>query len=393
MRQELIGLWAGGKGNSLAAISLGWALLLGTRMIYPPLLPHLNDDFGLTLTTAGFLVTIIWLAYGIGQMPGGILADRHGERRILMASVSVVIAGLGVVLIAPSVLVLFGATALIGIGISQYPIARITALSRLYPDRLGGAMGVTMAFGDLGQTVLPPIASVLTVAVGWRLGFGYLIPFLCLTLVIIWWTLPETESEDDSSEEPDTSIWEAVVDLRSPTIVIISSVLFLYLFVYQTFSTFYPTYLVSEKGLSQTVTGSLFGLFFAAGVVVKPLAGAIYDRIGLRASLPLVLGGAIVGFALLPFVDSVMALIGVTVLTSTLLGTGTITQSYLAEIIPDNVQGSGLGFVRSSASILGAGGPVVFGAVAERGYFDEGYMVLAGIIAVVTVLTMVLLDE
>ncbi|TYT61910.1 MFS transporter [Natrialba swarupiae] len=392
VRRELAGLWSGGKGKSLIAIAVAWGLLVGTRMIYPPLLPYFSDDFGLTLTTAGLLVSIIWLAQSIGQVPGGILADRYSERKILTASVSVTVVGLAVVVSAPSALVLFAATAVVGFGLSQYPVARMTMLSDLYPSRLGRALGMTMASADLGQTVLPPIASVLAVVVGWQFGLGYVLPFLCLSVVGLWWTLPKSEPEDDGTAESNASIREVVAELCSPTIAIMGVMLFLFLFVWQTFSAFYPTYLVDEKGLSPPVAGALFGLFFAAGVVVKPLAGAAYDRVGIRRSLPVVLGGSIVGLAVLPFVDGVAALVGVTVLISTMLGNGAITQSYLTEIISNDVQGTGLGLVRSSTGMLSAGGPVVFGAVAQRGYFDEGYVMLAVVVAVVTALTLLLPD-
>lgn len=387
IRRELVGLWAGGTGKTLLAIALGWGLLNGTRMIYPVLLPYFSAEFDLTLSTAGLLVTLIWLGYAIGQVPGGMLADRHGERSVLTASVSMVVVGVTVVLLSPTAATLFGATALVGLGLSQYPIARITALSDLYPDRIGRALGVTMAAGDIGQTVLPPIASVLAVAVAWRLGLGFVLPILCVTAVVIWLTLPAPDPADgdDASSE---SLRYVVGELRSPVLAIMGVILFLFIFVWQTFSAFYPTYLVEQKGLSSTVAGVLFGLFFAVGVIVKPLSGMAYDRIGLRGSLPLVLLGSIVGLALLPFVDGLVGLVGVTVLASTMLGSGAITQSYLAEIIPAEIQGTGLGVIRSSASVLGASGPVVFGVIAERGYFDAGYLLLALIIALGTLLTL-----
>ena len=61
IRRELRALWAGGTGRSLIVIAGGWGLLLGTRMIYPVLLPYFRDEFGLILTAAGFLVTILWV--------------------------------------------------------------------------------------------------------------------------------------------------------------------------------------------------------------------------------------------------------------------------------------------------------------------------------------------
>ncbi|XVH33079.1 MFS transporter (plasmid) [Haloferacaceae archaeon DSL9] len=389
LRRELRGLWAGGKGKTLLAIALGWGLLNGTRMIYPVLLPYFSDDFNLTLTTAGLLVTIIWLCYAIGQVPGGILADRYGERKILMTSVSLVIIGLLAVLAAPTATVLFVATGFIGLGLSQYPIARMTALSDLYPDRIGSALGVTMASGDIGQTILPPIASALAVVVAWQIGLGFVLPFLCLTVVVIGLSLPKHTPTDGSGDDlSGENIRYVLRTLREPTLVFTGIVMFVFLFVWQTFSAFYPTYLVTVKGFSPTVAGGLFGLFFAIGVVVKPLAGVAYDRIGIRGSLPIVLGGSVIGFTLLPAVDGFWSIVGVTILTSSMLGSGAITQSYLTETVPPDIQGTGLGIIRSSAAMLGATGPVLFGWIAERGYFDEGYLFLAAIIGIVTLLTL-----
>ncbi len=389
LRQEADELWAGGKGKMLIAIAIGWGLLNGTRMIYPVLLPSLSEDFGLTLTTAGFLVTVIWLGYAIGQVPGGVLADRYGERKLLTAGVAIVSIGLITVVLAPTTILLFAATAVVGLGLALYPVARITALSELYPDRIGRALGVTMATGDIGQTVLPPIGGVLAAAIAWQAGLGFVIPLLVAITVVIWVTLPRYTPTDSTVD--DLSIESArhvLGELRQPTLVFMGIILFLYIGILQTFSAFYPTYLISEKGLSSTVASGLFGLFFAVGIVAKPAAGVAYDRIGIRRSLPIVLGGSIVGFAVLPTVRGRWALVAVTVLISTMLGSGAITQSYLADTIPEEIQGTGLGAVRSFASMMGAMGPVLFGAIAERGYFDEGYMLLAALVGVITLLTL-----
>ncbi|KDE58912.2 MFS transporter [Halostagnicola sp. A56] len=366
-------------------------------MIYPVLLPDFSDEFGLTHTTAGLLVTVVWLCYAIGQLPGGVLADRFGERTMLTASVSLVVVGVGLVLVAPTALALYTATGAVGLGLSQYPIARITILSRLYPDRIGRALGITMASGDIGQTIIPPIAGVLAAAFAWHLGLGFVLPVLCLIAGLIWVTLPkhgsESQNDEEASHEHDGYVDYVLYLLREllqRKFLVVGVILFLFIFVWQTFSAFYPTYLVEQKGLSKTAAGALFGLFFAVGVVAKPAAGVAYDTIGLRKSLPIVLAGSIVGLALVPSVEGFWPLAGVTVLVSTMLGSGAITQSYLAEAIPADIQGTGLGLVRSSAAMLGATGPVLFGFIAENGYFDEGYVLLAGIVGLSTLLTVLM---
>lgn len=388
LREEVGALWADGKGSKLIAIALGWGLLNGTRMIYPVLLPSLSESFGLTLTTAGLLVTLIWVTYAIGQVPSGVLADRYGEREILTAGLLLVGGAVSLVVLAPTTRSLFAATGLIGVGLSLYPIARITVLSDLYPDRIGRVLGITMATGDTGQTVLPLVAGVL-LGLSWHVGLVFVVPLLAVVAVAVWRALPPTVSSDTANTELSFERARTVLrELNQPTLVTMAVILFLYIGVLQTFSAFYPTYLIDTKGFSPTAASALFSLFFAFGIAAKPLAGVAYDAIGIRRSLPVVLSGAVVGFALLPFLDGFWVLAGDTMLISSMLGSGAITQSYLSETIPPEIEGTGLGAVRSSASLLAATGPVLFGAVAERGFFDEGYLLLAGLMGLVTLLTL-----
>lgn len=388
VRREATALWADGNGKTLVAISLGWGLLIGTRMIYPVILPQLSAEFDLTLTTAGFLVTMIWLAYALGQVPGGVLADRHGERELLTVSVLLFTLGIVLVVLSPTAVLLFLATGLAGAGLSLYPIARITALSDIYSDRLGRALGITMATGDISQTVLPPIAGVLTAILAWQVGLSFVLPLLIPVAIAIWLTVPDHSPSNGRVDDLSRTNIKSVFDeLRQPTLVLVGVILFLYMLVWQMFSAFYPTYLINVKGMSPAVASGLFSLFFAVGVVVKPIGGLAYDRIGIRKSLPLVLSGSIVGFVALPFATGFWGLVGATILISTMLGSGAITQSFLAEAIPADMQGTGLGTIRSIAATLGAMGPVLFGAVAERGFFDEGYLLLAVLVSGITLLT------
>ncbi|MFB6132517.1 MAG: MFS transporter [Halanaeroarchaeum sp.] len=142
------------------------------------------------------------------------------------------------------------------------------------------------------------------------------------------------------------------------------------------------------KGLSPAVAGTVFALFFEAGVVVKPVSRAAYDRIGMRGSLLAVVVGPVFGLAALPFIEGFWTIVGVTAIVSTMLGSGAITQSFLADTIPAEIRGTGLGVVRTTAATLGFGGPVLFGVLAERGFFDEAYLVLAGLMVLIVGLTL-----
>ncbi|WP_440767253.1 MFS transporter [Natronorubrum sp. DTA7] len=379
LRNGVADLWSGGRGRILTAVAAGWFLSIGVRMIYPVMLPYLRTAYGLDLTTAGLLLTVLFLAYALGQFPGGVLADRFGERFTLTASAVISAVTLTLVVTANSSIVLFAATALFGFGTALYAVGRYTVLPRLYTDRLGAANGVTAASQDAGQSVLPPVASVIAAAFLWQLGFGFAIPLFLLAAVVLWAVVPArspSASEDDSGfSRDDLHVLTSV--FRQPSVVYATAVLILGLFVWQAFTSFYPTYLVEVKGLSTTVASFLFGTFFALGILIKPLAGGAYDRFGIRRSLTIVASGPTIGLIALPYVDDLWILIAVTALVSTLLGFATVVEPSLLHSLPEEIRGTGFGILRSVGFTIGATSPVLFGAAADRGFFDEMFLVLA----------------
>ncbi|AGB17598.1 arabinose efflux permease family protein [Halovivax ruber XH-70] len=414
---EARALWADGRGPSLAVVASTWGLFVGARMILPVLLPDLQDAYGLSLSVASLLVSVLWLFAAVGQLPGGLLADRYSERAVMATGATIVAVALGLVVTAPTPIVLFAAVAVWGLGHSMYPIARITVLSKLYPDRLGSALGVTMATGDVGQTILPPIAVAVAAAVAWQAGLGFVAPLLLVGALALFVAVPATGPEamdgqstatdddgphstdapaatDGTGADSDEGVLRETLavfgELRDPSLGFMTVILFLYIFIWQSVTALYPTYLETVKGLSPATTSLLFGFFFAVGVVVKPVAGAAYDRIGMRGALVAVLAPPAVGLAILPFVSGLWLLVPTTALISTMLGSGAVTQSFIADAFTEERKGTGLGVVRTTTATLGAAGPVVFGVLGDNGYFDEGYLLLAAIMAAVVGLTLVM---
>lgn len=75
-RTGLRALTTDGRGPILAAIAGGWFLSIDVRLVYPVLLPHIRESYGLTLTTAGLPLTILWLAYAVVREADGTLVIR-----------------------------------------------------------------------------------------------------------------------------------------------------------------------------------------------------------------------------------------------------------------------------------------------------------------------------
>ncbi|MFB6312146.1 MAG: MFS transporter, partial [Salinirussus sp.] len=92
--------------------------------------------------------------------------------------------------------------------------------------------------------------------------------------------------------------------------------------------------------------------------------------------------------ATLPYVTGLVPVIAVTALASAVLGYGTVTLAYVTTALPETARSTGLGVVRTTYTTVGASSPVMFGALADRGYFDEGFLVLAGLSVVLVMLAL-----
>lgn len=361
---------------------------MGVRMIYPVLLPQIRATYDLGLTSAGLLLTVLFVLYGLGQLPGGILSDRFGERVMLMASTVVSAITLFIVVGATSVVVLFVATAIFGLALSLYAVARYTLLATIYPDRLGAANGVASAASDTGQSVLPPLAGLITGVAAWQFGLGFSIPLFLFMTGVLWIVLPG-RSRERSKTDP-ANIFDTLDTLvtvyRQPSVVRGTVILTLGVSIWQAFSGFYPTYLIEMKGISSTVASFLFGMFFALGIVVQPLSGGAYDQFGIRKSLTVIMGIFAVAMICLPLTDALWSVVVITTVSSAMLGFATITQSHLLVILPDVTQGTGFGLLRTTSFTIGAASPVVFGALADQGFFDEAFLLLAIMSAMMIIL-------
>jgi MFS family permease len=384
----LAGLWSDGRGVVLLTVSVGWLVSIGVRLVYPALLPAIRADLAFDLTSAGLVVTVLWACYALTQFPGGLLADRVGERAVLVSSTALTGTGIGIVALSGGVVSFFAGTVATGFGTGLYATTRATVLSDIYPERSGTAMGFIQAFGNVGTTLLPPVAGFLAVLIGWRFGIGFLLPVAFGVAAALWFVLPARTSGEDSAVATLSRETIGVLErgLGNRTVVLATVSMFLASVVYQSFTGFYPTYLVLEKGFSEGMAALLYGGFFAVGSGLQLVSGPSGDTVGMRWTLVVALGSATVGLLLLPFVDRLAAIAVLSVLLSAQLAFWPVVNAYTIEVLPDEMQGTGFGLVRTAYLFSAAGGPVVVGRLADAGLFDAAFLLLAGVAGLALVL-------
>lgn len=381
-----------GRGWILLAVAAGWFLSIGVRLIYPAVLPYIRTDFGLDLTTAGLLLTVLWTVYALGQFPGGVLADRIGPGTVLIASTTLSTLTLMLVSVSSTIGVLFGATALLGLSTALYGPARLPLLSAVFPDQNGTAIGITQATGNLGNTLLPPIAGIIAGALIWQFGFAVLLPLFAGTAIALWWVVPRDVARPGTPINPLSinTLRYLLAGVTERSVLVVTAIQVLGSFTFQGFTGFYPTYLIEVKGLSPDAAAGLFGLFFATGILIQPLTGMAGDRIGEKRALVAVAVAIMLTLAALPFITQFWALVVITVALGSLLGRAVLALTYLTNALPEDIRGTGLGLLRSSYILVGATSPVLIGVLADANYFDEAFLLLAAIGGVMVLFCLVL---
>jgi len=143
------------------------------EQIFPALLLTMVLYFQIDIATAGWMQTLLAMAFGLGALPAGYIADRIGSKRIIM--VYLIGAGLSCILIAlaQSVIALAAGLAAMGAFISLYHPAGTTLITTQVKE-VGRSLGYHGMGGGFGLATAPALATLLAslhAGQGWRISF------------------------------------------------------------------------------------------------------------------------------------------------------------------------------------------------------------------------------
>ncbi len=164
------------------AYAAGYFLSYGLRSINAVIAPELMRDLGITATGLGLLTSTYFLAFGLFQLPLGLLLDRFGPRRVEAALLLVAAAGCALFGLGTSLAALVLARALIGLGVSACLMASFKAFSQWSTiERLPALTATIMIAGSLGALSASVPAEAALPILGWRGIFHLFAALLVLT--------------------------------------------------------------------------------------------------------------------------------------------------------------------------------------------------------------------
>src|SRR3954447_3510054 len=153
---------------------LGVALFfaIAATNILTPLLPNIKDDFGISIATAGLVVSTYGFARLLTDLPSGVALERIGERNVALGGVALLILGSVIGAISPSVEWLIAARVASGLGSGFMTAVTLTGLSWTAGARNRGAvMSLFQLANNTGIAIYPLLGGLIGALLGWRVTF------------------------------------------------------------------------------------------------------------------------------------------------------------------------------------------------------------------------------
>lgn len=375
---------------------------------FPPIIPFLVSDLGITYAEAGILLTIFFIMYSVFQLPAGVLSDWFGKKLLLIAGLAIMTGGILLASTAPNYEVLLVGQAIAGIGGSTFHPTGMALISDIETGGTEGkAMGVFGFGGVLGTMASPIVIGGLAAVADWRVALVGATVLGVLVLGIFSLAFTESAVRQDDHEEVQTdggrsftlsSIWRVLKGLldipRTRGMIIILVVTFFLSMMMRATSTFTTSYIAAEVGGSASVGNFGFFVLLVGGGVSSLGAGGLADRFnrsrlgGIAGVASAVLIGATVYVSQLftslqtEFVYLLLA-IWFFLIGAMMYAMSPVKNALVAEQSERHFSGSLFGVIQTGSAVGSAAGPAAIGVLATKWGVIAAYPAIAVIALIV----------
>ena len=414
----------------------GHAMVHTYELAVPILLTVWLVEFSVTSATLGTVVAVGYGLFGVGALPGGVLVDRFGSRRLIVACLFGMGSAFILLGLLPGVAGIAVALAVWGLAASVYHPAGLTLISKGAEER-GAAFAYHGMAANVGIAGGPFLTALLLVIVEWRLAVVLLaIPAFIAGAVGLTVTFDETAAVDDDATAGEDESGERAVDagkddasdtatasdvdslasfvsasrglFTAGFLTVFVLVLFNGLY-YRGMVTFLPEVLsdvldpllavdpaaavgpvadspaASEFDLSKYLYAGLLAVGVAGQYVGGKLTDAIEPERGLAGMLTLLVAIALL---FVPASGSLPTLLAISVaLGFALFGLQPLSQATIAKYSPPAYRGLSFGFTYLAIFGIGALGASLAGAALTYGSQTTLFVMLAGFEAIALGLT------
>ncbi|BBD00712.1 MULTISPECIES: nitrate/nitrite transporter [Sphingobium] len=368
--------WKAGHMPTLIAAFLYFDLAFMVWVLLGPLAPMIAKTLMLTPAEKGLMVATPTLAGALLRVVNGLLVDRIGPKRSGAISQIIVIAGLFTAW-AMGVNSFGGTLALgviLGFAGASFAIA-LPLASRWYPaEHQGKAMGLA-GMGNSGTVLASLFAPMLAKLFGWNAVLG--LACIPLSIVFVVYMIMAKDAPNAPAPKKMIDYFEPLKQGDAWWLMGLYSV---------TFGGFVglaaslPIYFTDQFGLTPIIAGYCTAGCVFAGSLVRPMGGALADKIGGVKTLTMVLVVAALALAGVAYATTLIGALGFFVLAMLALGTG---NGSVFQLVPQRFQAE-IGVMTGLVGMAGGVGGFYLAsslglAKQMTGSFAPGFLIFAGL--------------
>ena len=398
--------------------------------------PVISKDLGLSAVQMGFIFSAFGWSYVLGQIPGGWLLDRFGSRLVYFASIFVwsvftIFQG-GVWAVGPvaAVYVLFALRFMVGLSEAPSFPANGRIVAAWFPANERGTASAIFNSAQYFATVLfAPIMGYITVTYGWPSVF-YFMGALGILVSVVWLKIvysPRQHPRLRAAELDYIRQGGALVDLvqpmpdqRAPNRAVAGTgaadpgslgylkqlirnrmMLGIYLgqfcinAITYFFITWFPVYLVQQRGMSILKAGLIAAVPAICGFIGGVLGGVWSDFLLRRGwsltaarKTPIVAGMLLsMSMILCNYVDAHVLVVAIMAVAFFGKGIGALGWAVVSDTAPREIAGLSGGLFNMFGNISSITTPIVIGYIIQETGSFNGALVFVGANAFVAILS------
>lgn len=365
---------------ALALCTLAFTATMVARLVISPVVPDITAEFSVSKGAIGLALSGMWAAYALAQFPSGVLADRIGESRVILAAVGLTALASVLLAMAPTYAVFAVTVILVGAGAGLHYSAATSFLARHF-DNVGRAIGIHVAGGPLAGLAAPIAAAAVGARYGWRpallLGAVVAAPIFVVFWLRIEPTPPKRPDVTMRSRFDLASAKELLnrPEIRYTTVMAVGGA-----FCWQATASFLPSFLIQHHGQSTALASGLFSVYFVVHGLTQPLMGGLSDRFGRDAIAAAAFGSGVVGYGALVVGSGIAVLLAVP-LVGIAMSWGAPVQTRFLDVLSAEERATGFGLVRTVYVLLGALGSVVIGGLADLAGWTVAFGAIVAVLA------------
>ena len=343
--------------------------------------PSIMKSLSLDVHSFGFALAAFTFGYCIMQIPGGILADRYGARRILIAAPILWSIFTGLTSLVDSLTMLIVVRVCFGMAEGSGNAAWLKVIADNFPskDRPKATSFVATAFA-IGPAAAAPIVAMLLLKFGWQGMFLMLaLPGALVSILIYFMVTNQGENQvvTDSYDHGDKVHWKQL--LTRPTTLALALAYFSYNIAYWGYIGWMPSYLSIERHIDIKGLGTLAGIPYIFGFLGILLfgwlgSGALY-RYRAFGLVGCNLGAAVGLYVAYSSTDITLCMAGLSATAFFCYGSLGLYGSLLQDLAPVKGRASFAGLISTFGQLGGFVAPMIIGyLVHETGSFTSGFL-------------------